>query len=201
MSEIQTIERGGRRWWVRPEAAAALLAGPWPLDRPENLSVVKRGHRRTAARLVVPDLAGLPASAFFVKAHEGGGPLRRLAARLGLGPGRREWDALLAARRAGLDVPEPVALALGGGEVLITREIPGAQRLDEYLFERYFEPLPGDPAYPGARPPELVSVFRRRRRPPEGTIGPRALAHALAECWPAWPRPISFYRTCIRVTS
>lgn len=174
-SEIQTIDRGSRRWRVRPEAAAALLAGPWPLDRPENLSVVKRGHRRTVARVEVGT------EAFFVKAYEAGGAIRRLAARLGLGPGRREWDALLSARAAGLDVPEPAALALGGGpEILVTREIPGARRLDEYLFERYFEPLPGDPPYPGSRPPELVAIFRRRRRPPEGTIGPRALAEALA---------------------
>ncbi len=193
MNEIETIERAGRRWWVRPDAAAPLLAGPWPLDRPESMAVIKRGHRRTVARLVVTDPAGPPAeasaeagrappAAFFVKAYDSGGVLRRLVSWLGLGPGRREWDALLAARRAGLDVPQPVALSCsGGGEVLVAAEVPGAQRLDEYLFERYFDPLPGDPPYPGSRPPELVSIFRRRRRPPEGTIGPRPLARALAE--------------------
>jgi tRNA A-37 threonylcarbamoyl transferase component Bud32 len=74
-----------------------------------------------------------------------------------------------------------VAITLGAEEQLITREIAGGRRLDEYLFERYFEPLAGDPPYPGARPPELVSLFRRRRRPPEGTLPPRELAHRLAE--------------------
>jgi hypothetical protein len=182
MGETLSIERGGRRWWVRPEAAALLLDRPWPLDRPQDLVIVKRGHRRCVSRFCLQDPAGRDeGAAFYVKTYEAGGPLRRMGAALGLGPGRREWDALLAARAAGLDVPEPVALARRGPETLITREIAGGQRLDEYLFERYFEPLPGDPPYPGARPPELVSVFRRRRRPPEGTIPPARLAHALAD--------------------
>jgi tRNA A-37 threonylcarbamoyl transferase component Bud32 len=89
---------------------------------------------------------------------------------------------LLAAREAGLDVPEPVALAHGGHEILVTREIPGACRLDEYLFEHYFGPAgDDDPPYPGARPPELVSIYRCRRTPPAGTITPRALACSLAD--------------------
>jgi tRNA A-37 threonylcarbamoyl transferase component Bud32 len=182
MDKTQTIERGGRRWWVRPEAAAPLLDRPWPLDRPQDLVLVKRGHHRAVWTLRLPNPAGaVPEAAFFVKTYEAGGPVRQLVTRLGFGPGRREWDVLVAAREAGLDVPEPVALSRGATETLVTRAIAGGQRLDEYLFDRYFEPRPDDPPYPGARPPELVSIFRRRRRPPEGTIGPPALARALAD--------------------
>jgi len=174
MDETRTIERGGRRWLLR-SAADPLLADGWPVDQPDRLAPVKRGRRRTVYRL---EAAG---GGYYVKRFGPVGPLRRLRARLGMGPGRREWDALLLARAAGLDVPEPVALTLGADEVLVTKEVAGGQRLDEYLFERYFEAGPSDPPYPGARPPELVAVFRRRRRPPEGTIDPSSLAHNLAD--------------------
>ena len=159
---------------MRPAAAEPLLADGWPPLERDRLVPVKRGRGRTVFRL---EAAG---GAYYVKVHEPAGVLRHLRARMGMGPGRREWEALLAAWAAGLDVPEPVALALGPDEVLVTREIPGGVRLDEYLFDRYFEPGPADPPYPGARPPELVSAFRRRRRPPEGTITPAALAYNLA---------------------
>ena len=175
MDDTETIERDGRRWWIRRAAAAPLLADGWPIERPERLTVVKRGHRRTVCRC---EAGG---EGFFVKAYAAGDLLRRLRARLGLGPGRREWDALARARAAGLDVPEPVALARGAEEILITREIPGGRRLDEHLFENYFEPLPDEPPYPGARPPELVAIFRRRRETPAGTIAPHELAYALAD--------------------
>jgi len=174
MDDTRIIERGGRRWWIRP-AAEPLLAEGWPPDEPSRLVAVKRGASRTVFRCA----AG--GATFYVKVYAASGLLRGLRARIGMGPGRREWEALAAARAAGLDVPEPVALARGAAEVLVTREIAGGRPLDEYLFERYFEPLPGDPPYPGARPPELVALYRRRREPPEGTIGPRALAERLAE--------------------
>ena len=173
MDETRTIKHGGRRWLLRPAAAEPLLADGWPVDQPDRLAPVKRGRRRTVYRTE----AG---GGYYVKVFGPAGPLRRLRARLGMGPGRREWDALLLARAAGLDVPEPVALGLGADEVLVTKEIAGGRRLDEYLFERYFEAGPSDPPYPGARPPELVAVFRRRRRPPDGTIDPSALAYHLA---------------------
>jgi tRNA A-37 threonylcarbamoyl transferase component Bud32 len=175
MDEIQTIERGGRRWLICPAAAEPLPAAGWPPDHPEHLALIKQGRGRTIRRF---EAGG---SGFIVKAYTGEGLWRKLRARLGLGPGRREWRALLAARAAGVDVPGPVALACGAAEVLVTHEIPGARRLDEYLFERYFEAgAAAEPPYPGARPPELVSIFRRRREPPTGTLDPRALAHALA---------------------
>jgi len=174
MDETRVIEHGGRRWAIRPEAAGPLLAEGWPPDQPDRLKCVKRGIRRRVLRF---EISG---RGYYVKAYDGGGLFRRLRAWLGLGPGRREWEALLAAREAGLDVPVPVALALDPSETLVTREIAGGQRLDEYLFERYFEPGPNDPPYPGARPPELIAAFRRRRRPPEGTIDPRTLAYHLA---------------------
>jgi len=174
MDETRIIAQGGRRWSIRPEAAGPLLADGWPPEQPERLTPVKAGARRRMMRF---ESAG---RGYYVKLYEPGGPVRRLRAWLGLGPGRREWDALLAARAAGLDVPEPVALALGAPEALVTREVPGGQRLDEYLFSRYFEAGPNDPPYPGARPPELVAVFRRRRSPPEGVIDPRTLAYRLA---------------------
>ena len=173
MIETRTIQPGGRKWWIRPALAAPILADGWPPDFPERLEPVKQGSGRTISRF----RSG--GRGFFVKAYAAGGPLGRLRTLLGLGRARREWDALLAARKAGLDVPEPVALARSGAEVLITAEVEGGRRLDEYLFERYFEALPGDPPYPGARPPELVAVFRRRVRP-EGAISPRDLAHRLA---------------------
>jgi hypothetical protein len=50
MRETETIERDGRRWCIRPAAAAPLLADGWPIDRPDRLTVVKRGHRRTVCR-------------------------------------------------------------------------------------------------------------------------------------------------------
>ncbi|MBM4016732.1 MAG: hypothetical protein FJ288_00140 [Planctomycetes bacterium] len=168
------IERGGRRWLVSA-AADPLMAADWPLAHLDGLPLVKQGRARAVRRL---EAGG---SGFFVKAYAEAGLLRRLRARLGLGPARREWLALLAARGAGLAVPEPAALACGPPEVLVTREIPAARRLDEYLFERYFEPLPCEPPYPGSRPPELVSVYRLRRDPPAGTITPAALAYALAD--------------------
>lgn len=174
MDQTRTIERAGRRWLVRP-AADPLLADDWPVDDPGRLTPVKRSRRRTVCRV---EAGG---GGYYVKAFGPVGPLRRLRARLGMGPGRREWDALRIAQAAGLDVPEPVALALGADEVLVTREIADSRRLDAYLFERYFEAGPADPPYPGARPPELVAVFRRRRSPPEGTIGPPALAYNLAD--------------------
>jgi len=175
MDHVQTIVRDGRRWRVRPDAAAPLLDEGWPLADPARLTAVKVGPRRTVSRCT----AG--GQGYYVKAYRPGGLLRALRARLGLGPARREWDALLAARAVGLDVPEPVALALGADETLVTREIPGVRRLDEYLFERYFEPRPDDPPYPGARPPELVALYRRRREPPPGTLDPRTLAGLLAD--------------------
>lgn len=176
MDEIQTIERGGRRWLICPAAAEPLLAAGWPPDHPEHLALIKQGRGRTIRRF---EAGG---SGFIVKAYANEGLWRQLRAHLGLGPGRSEWRALLAARAAGLDVPGPVALARGADEVLVTREIPGARRLDEYLFERYFEAgAAAEPPYPGARPPELVSLFRRRREPPPGTLDPGALAHALAD--------------------
>ena len=176
MDTIETIERDGRRWWIRPAAAEPLLAAGWPPEHPEHLVPFKQGRRRTVYRC---EAGG---TAFFVKSYAAPGLLRRLRARFGLGPARREWRALLAARDAGLDVPEPVALAHGDHEILVTREIPGARRLDEYLFEQYFEPAGADdPPYPGARPPELVSIYRCRRSPPAGTIAPRALACGLAD--------------------
>ena len=175
MDETRVIELGGRRWRVRPGAAEPLLADGWPPDHADRLTAVKRGDRRTVARF---EAAG---RGYYVKTFEADNPWRWLRARLGLGPGRREWDALLAARRAGLDVPTPVALALGSREALVTEEIPGGRRLDEYLFERYFAARPNDPPYPGARPPELVSVYRRRIVPAADTIDPATLAHRLAE--------------------
>jgi hypothetical protein len=174
MDETRIIAHGGRRWSIRPEAAEPLLADGWPPEQPERLMPVKAGARRRMMRF---ESAG---RGYYVKLYEPGGPVRRLRAWLGLGPGRREWEALIAARAAGLDVPEPVALALGAPEALVTREIPGGQRLDEYLFGRYFEAGPNDPPYPGARPPELIAVFRRRRTRPEDVIDPKTLAYRLA---------------------
>jgi len=174
MDETRVIEHRGRRWAIRPEAAEPLLAEGWPPDQPDRLKCVKHGVRRRVLRF---EICG---RGYYVKTYEPGGPLRWLRAWLGLGPGRREWEALLAAHAAGLAVPVPVALALDASETLVTREIAGGRRLDEYLFERYFEPGPNDPPYPGSRPPELVAAFRRRRRPPEGTIDPKTLAYRLA---------------------
>ena len=176
MIETRTIEPANRTWWILPDAAAPLLADGWPPDVAARLQPVKRGKGRMVSRF---ECGG---KGYYVKAYAPEGLFDRLRSALGLGPGRREWDALLAARDAGLDVPEPVALARGKAETLVTAEVPGAERLDEYLFERYFEPLPDDPPYPGARPPELVSIFRRRRAAlAEGTIGPRELAALLAD--------------------
>jgi len=175
MIETRTIAPDGRTWHLRPALAEPLVADGWPPDRPERLAVVKRGRGRVVSRF---ESGG---RGFYVKTYAAGGAIGRLRAWLGFGPGRREWDALLAAREAGLDVPEPVALARGGPEVLVTAEVAGSRRLDEYLFDRYFEPLPGDPPYPGARPPELVAVYRRRLLRPEGTLSPRDLAYRLAD--------------------
>jgi tRNA A-37 threonylcarbamoyl transferase component Bud32 len=175
MDQTQVIQQEGRRWWIRPDAAAPLLADGRLTACPERLTAIKQGASRTVSRC---EAGGVT---FYVKRYAAGGLGRRLRAWFGLGPGRREWNMLLAARAAGLDVPEPAALGHGAEEVLITREIHDAQRLDDYLFDRYFEPLAGDPPYPGARPPELIAVFRRRRIPPAGTIDPRTLAYCLAD--------------------
>lgn len=175
MLQTRVIDRGGRRWHILPEAAEPLLADGWPPDDPSRLRLVKRGRRRDVFRFTA---AGRD---FFLKAYTESGLPRRIRARLGFGPARREWRALDVAASAGIDVPRPVALAAGSREALVTEAVPEARRLDEYLFERYFETLPGDPPYPGARPPELVAVFRRRRTPPEGSITPSALAAKLAD--------------------
>lgn len=178
MAQTRLIERGGRRWHVRAAEAHVLAEEAGPLERPETLNVVKRGRGRTVRRF---EIAG---RAYFLKDYASGGPVRALRARLGHGPARREWANLRTAREAGVDVPEPVAWAEGPREALVTAAVPDAARLDEYLFEQYFEPVPGgppDPPYPGARPPELVKVFRRRREPPPGAIDPKALAILLAE--------------------
>ena len=171
----------GREWQVRPEAAGPILARPWPdfLDSPltntaPGLDLVKRGRGRAVFRFT----AG--GRMYYVKDYRPAGLGRRLRAWVGRGPARREWEALLAALAAGLDVPEPVALAGRWAERLVTSAVPG-ERLDEYLFSRFFEPLAADPPYPGARPSELVAVFRHRREPPEETIRPRILADLLAD--------------------
>jgi len=202
MANTRIISSGrGRGWIARPEAAEPLLADGWPAfldgplagpDRPAHLAtssrspqvsrrgdlwrleLVKRGRGRTIFRF---EAAG---KTYYVKDYGGSGLCRRVRALLGRGPGRREWDALEAARAAGLDVPETVALARGSAERLVTLGVPG-EPLDEYLFSRYFEPRTGDPPYPGARPPELVAVFRRRRVPTAGTADPKALAWRLAD--------------------
>jgi len=184
MANTRIISSGrGRSWIARPEAAEPLLADGWPAfldgpltgpDRSDRLQLVKQGRGRTIFRF---EAAG---KTYYVKDYGGSGLCRRVRALLGGGPGRREWDALEAARAAGLDVPEAVALARGPAERLVTAGVPG-EPLDEYLFSRYFEPRAGDPPYPGARPPELVAVFRRRRVPNEGTVDPKALAWRLAD--------------------
>ena len=193
MANTRIISSGrGRGWIARPEAAEPLLADGWPAfldgplagpDRPSHLAqssrlwrleLVKQGRGRTIFRF---EAAG---KTYYVKDYGGSGLWRRVRALMGRGPGRREWDALEAARAAGLDVPEAVALARGPAERLVTAGVPG-EPLDEYLFSRYFEPLAGDPPYPGARPPELVAVFRRRRVPNDGTIAPNRLAARLAD--------------------
>ena len=202
MANTRIISSGrGRGWIARPEAAEPLLADGWPAfldgplsplstgespwrqatrpgeagpDRPAHLELVKRGRGRTIFRF---EAAG---KTYYVKDYGGSGLCRRVRTLMGRGPGRREWDALEAARAAGLDVPEAVALARGPAERLVTVGVPG-EPLDEYLFSRYFEPQAGDPPYPGARPPELVAVFRRRRVPTEGTADPKALAWRLAD--------------------
>jgi len=184
MANTRIISSGrGRGWIARPEAAEPLLADGWPAfldgplagpDRPAHLELVKQGRGRTIFRF---EAAG---KTYYMKDYGGSGLWRRVRALAGRGPGRREWDALEAARAAGLDVPEAVALARGPAERLVTAGVPG-ERLDEYLFSRYFEPRVGDPPYPGARPPELVAVFRRRRVPTEGTVDPKALAWRLAD--------------------
>ena len=184
MANTRIISSGrGRGWIARPEAAEPLLADGWPAfldgplagpDRPAHLELVKQGRGRTIFRF---EAAG---KTYYVKDYGGSGLCRRVRALVGRGPGRREWDALEAARAAGLDVPEAVALARGPAERLVTAGVPG-EPLDEYLFSRYFEPRAGDPPYPGARPPELVAVFRRRRVPTEGTVDPKALAWRLAD--------------------
>jgi hypothetical protein len=184
MANTRIISSGrGRGWIARPEAAEPLLADGWPAfldgplagpDRPAHLELVKRGRGRTIFRF---EAAG---KTYYVKDYGGSDLCRRVRALMGRGPGRREWDALEAARAAGLDVPEAVALARGPAERLVTAGVPG-EPLDEYLFSRYFEPLAGDPPYPGARPPELVAVFRRRRVPTKGTVDPKALAWRLAD--------------------
>jgi len=174
MDQTRIILQAGRRWLVRA-AAEPLLADGWPLDQPDRLSLRKQGRRRRVYRLEARGLG------YYVKVHTGSGLLRRLRARLGLGPGRREWRALLTAREAGLPAPEPVALALDASETLVTAEVAGGRRLDEVLFEHYFPPGPADPPYPGARPPELVAVCRTRCQPPEDALDPRTLAHLLAD--------------------
>ncbi|MEA3366493.1 MAG: lipopolysaccharide kinase InaA family protein, partial [Planctomycetota bacterium] len=174
MDQTRIITHAGRRWLVRP-SADPLLADGWPVDQPDRLTLRKRGRRRAVYRL---EAGG---RGYYVKTRTGAGLLRSLRARLGFGPGRREWDALLAARDADLPVPEPVALALDARETLVTEEVPGAGRLDAYLFERYWPPGPSDPPYPGARPPELVAACRRRVVPPAGTLSPRSLAYLLAD--------------------
>jgi len=174
MRKTRIITHAGRRWLVRP-SADPLLADGWPVDQPDRLSLRKRGRGRAVYRL---DAGG---RGWYVKTRTGTGLFRSLRVRLGFGPGRREWEALLAARDADLPVPEPVALALDARETLITEEVPGAARLDAYLFERYWPPGPSDPPYPGARPPELVAACRRRVDPPAGTLTPRSLAYLLAD--------------------
>ena len=186
MANTRIISSGrGRGWIARPEAAEPLLADGWPAfldgplagpDRPARLELVKRGRGRTILRF---EAAG---KTYYVKDYGGSGLCRRVRALVGRGPGRREWDALEAARAAGLDVPEAVALARGPAERLVTAGVPG-EPLDQYLFSRYFESrrAGSDPPYPGARPPELVAVFRRRRVPTEGTVDPKALAWRLAD--------------------
>ncbi|MBL7139917.1 MAG: hypothetical protein ISS74_03325 [Planctomycetes bacterium] len=174
MHDARVIMQRGRRWAVTP-AAEPLLADGWPVDDPDRLALVKRGRRRSVHRL---ESGG---RAFYVKTHERTGLVDRLRVRLGLGPGRREWEALVAARDAGLAVPEPVAVSLSAPETLITEAVPDGRRLDEYLFARYYPPGPDDPPYPGARPPELVAVWRRRRTPAGDTIDPRALAYLVAD--------------------
>jgi len=162
-----------------------MLAHGWPdfldgplasAEPPAGLELVKRGRGRAVFRF---NAAG---RTYYVKDYGPAGPARRLRSLVGGGPARREWDALVAALRAGLDVPEPVALAGAWAERIVTAAVPG-ERLDEYLFSHYFESrcAGSDPPYPGARPPELVAVFRRRRRPPDGSIGPKTLAHLLAD--------------------
>ncbi|MCX5649236.1 MAG: hypothetical protein NTX40_09105, partial [Planctomycetota bacterium] len=184
MANTRIISSGrGRGWIARPEAAEPLLADGWPAfldgplagpDRPAHLELVKQGRGRNIFRF---EAAG---KTYYMKDYGGSGLWRRVRAMAGRGPGRREWDALEAARAAGLDVPEAVALARGPAERLVTAGVPG-ERLDEYLFSRYFEPQAGDPPYPGARPPELVAVFRRRRVPTEGTVDPKTLSWRLAD--------------------
>ncbi len=173
MHELESIEVEGRTWRVRADRADAWRQAGWPPARPEGLALVKRGRGRAVYRF---DCGG---QGYVLKAWDAVGLGRRLRVRLGLGPARREFEALRAARAAGLDVPEPVALAAGTPERLVTVEVPGAQRLDAYLYDRYFVPVADEPPYPGARPPELVAVYRARRQPPPGTVDPATLARLL----------------------
>ncbi|MGB2796689.1 MAG: hypothetical protein WBD75_13150, partial [Phycisphaerae bacterium] len=116
MANTRIISSGrGRGWIARPEAAEPLLADGWPAfldgplsplstgESPWRLELVKRGRGRTIFRF---EAAG---KTYYVKDYGGSGLCRRVRTLMGRGPGRREWDALEAARAAGLDVPEAVA--------------------------------------------------------------------------------------------
>lgn len=85
---------------------------------------------------------------FYVKIHSNVGLRRRLTVlgRRNASPARVEWDNIGMLRRAGFDVPEPVAFGESSAIIgsprqcfLVTREVRGPQ-LDELLVQGYPDP-------------------------------------------------------------
>jgi hypothetical protein len=104
-----------------------------------------------------------PGGVLYLKAHRGLQPGWRRLAFLGRGatsPARLEWEAMDAMRRAGFDVPEPVAVGETPTVVgcpprsfLLMREVPGVP-LDRFLED-------GDPDARGSGPRAAANAVLR----------------------------------------
>ncbi|NIA21373.1 MAG: hypothetical protein GWP05_05260 [Anaerolineaceae bacterium] len=173
MSKEVLRKIGGHCWHVAPEWADVLFppSGGGLVDALASgggcEAKVAPGRRITRIELGGRGL--------YVKQYSGLRRLRRLA--------RREWKVARWAHQAGLPTPEPVAACWRGGAIYVTAESPGARPLGDLVYKEHFEPADDEPPYPGHRPPEMVRLHRRRRRPGQvgrDVPGPRAIAAMIA---------------------
>lgn len=139
-----------------------------------------------------------PAGVLYLKAHSAlPSSWRRLAifGRGAVSPARREWEAMEDMRRAGFDVPEPVAfgetVTLFGcppQSFLLMREVPGVP-LDRFLQDGYPDPYRAGPR--GARDAVLRDVSGMIRRLHATGFYHKDLycCHLIVTADPRWGRP------------
>lgn len=150
-------------------AAAATATTEFPLIAAlREAELVKGGRGRRTVRITVGG------TVLYAKQYEASWRARRMI--------RREWLTARWAREQGLPVARPVAACWKAGRPTLVTEDAGSQTLSQIIQQHYYPASDDEPPYPGDRPPELISLYRRRAgNVPQGVPGPAEIAALLAD--------------------